>query len=56
MSWSSSRRFPATITRLPFHRRQICYCTAPHRPGGLSEALNGHYRRTHPQALGLPDR
>jgi hypothetical protein len=25
-----------------------------YRPGALSEALTDHYRRAHPEALGLP--
>ena len=56
MSKSASRRFPVTVTRLPVTRCQICHRTVAYRPGSLSEALTGHYRRAHPQALGLPSR
>jgi hypothetical protein len=54
MSKPSSRRFPVTITQLPLTRCQICHRTVAYRPGSLSEALTEHYRRTHPEALGLP--
>jgi hypothetical protein len=33
---------------------QICQRTMAHRPGTLSEALTEHYRRAHPEGLGLP--
>jgi hypothetical protein len=56
MSRSSSPRFPVTITRLPLTRCQICHRTVAYRPGSLSEALNQHYRRIRPEALGLPGR
>jgi hypothetical protein len=56
MSTSSSRRFPVTVTQLPVTRRQICRRTVACRPGGLSEVLTGHYRRAHPEALGLRSR
>ena len=56
MSKSSSRHFPVTIVQLPLTRRQICHRTVAYRPGSLSEALTEHYRRTHPEALGLPAR
>jgi len=56
MSKSSSRHFPVTITQLPLTRCQICHRTVAYRPGSLSEDLTGHYRRTHPEALGLPAR
>ena len=42
-------RHPATG-----HRCQICHRTAAYRPGSLSEALTGHYRRAYPEALSLP--
>jgi hypothetical protein len=54
MSNSSSRRFPVTVTQLPVTRCQICQQTVAYRPGTLSEALTEHYRRAHPEALGLP--
>ncbi len=54
MSSSSSRRFPVTVTQLPVTRREICRRTVAYRPGTLSEALTEHYRRAHPEALGLP--
>ena len=56
MSNSSSRRFPMTVTHLPVTRCQICHRTVAYRPGKLSEVLTGHYRRTHPEALGLRSR
>ena len=56
MSKSPSRRFPVTITQLPLTRCQICHRTVAYQPGRLSQALTEHYRRTHPEALGLPAR
>ena len=56
MSKSNSRRFPVTVTRLPVTRCQICRRTVAYRPGSLSEVLTEHYRRVHPEALGLPSR
>jgi hypothetical protein len=54
MSNSSSRRFPVTVTQLPVTRCEICERTVACRPGTLSEAPTEHYRRAHPEALGLP--
>jgi hypothetical protein len=56
MSNSTPRRFPVTVTRLPVTRCQICNRTVAYRPGSLSEVLTEHYRRAHPEALGLPSR
>jgi hypothetical protein len=56
MSKSSSRRFPVTVTHLPVTRCQICDRTVAYRPGKVSEVLTEHYRRAHPEALGLPSR
>ena len=57
MSKSPSRRFPVTVTRLPVTRCKICYRTvAYYRPGSLSEVLTEHYRRAHPEALGVPSK
>jgi len=56
MSKSSSRRFPVTVTHLPVTRCQICHRTVAYRPGHFSEVLTEHYRRTHPEALGLASR
>jgi hypothetical protein len=53
MSTSRSRRFPVTVTRLPLTRCQICHRTVAYRPGSLTEVLTEHYRRAHPEALGL---
>jgi hypothetical protein len=53
MSKSSSRRFPVTVTQLPVTRCQICRHTVAYRPGKVSEVLTEHYRRAHPEALGL---
>ncbi len=54
MSKSSSRRFPVTVTYLPVTRCRICDRTVAYRPGKISEVLTEHYRRAHPEALGLP--
>jgi len=54
MSTSRSRRFPVTVTHLPVTRCQICDCTLAYRAGNISEVLTEHYRRTHPEALGIP--
>ena len=56
VSKSSSRRFPVTVTHLPVTRCQICRQTVAYRPGSLSDVLTEHYRRSHPEALGLPAR
>jgi hypothetical protein len=56
MSTSQSRRYPVTITRLPVTRCQICDRTVAYRPGSISEVLTEHYRRAHPQALGILSR
>ena len=53
MSKSPSRRFPVTVTQLPVTRCQICHRTVAYWPGSLSEVLTEHYRRAHPEALGL---
>ena len=53
MSKSPSRRFPVTVTQLPVTRCQICQRTVAYRSGSLSEVLTEHYRRAHPEALGL---
>jgi hypothetical protein len=54
MSTPRSRRFPVTITHLPVTRCQICDRTLAYQPGNISEVLTGHYRRAHPEALGIP--
>jgi hypothetical protein len=56
MSKSSSRRFPVTVTQLPVTRCQICHRTVAYRPGKVSEVLTEHYRRAHPETLGIPTR
>lgn len=53
MSTSATRRFPVTVTRLPVTRCQICQRTIAYRPGEASSVLTEHYRRVHPEALGL---
>jgi hypothetical protein len=53
MSKPSSRRFPVTVTQLPVVRCEICQRTVAHRPGQASQVLTEHYRREHPEALGL---
>jgi hypothetical protein len=54
MSTPRSRCFSVTITHLPVTRCQICDRTLAYRPGSISEVLTGHYRRAHPEALGIP--
>jgi hypothetical protein len=49
-----SLRFPVTVTHLPVTRCQLCDCTLAYRPGNISEVLTEHYRRAHPEALGIP--
>jgi hypothetical protein len=56
MSKSPSRRFPVTATHLPVTRCQIWQRTVAYRPGSLTEVLTGHYRRDHPEAIGLASR
>lgn len=53
MSKPSSRRYPVTVTQLPVVRCEICQRTVAHRPGQASQVLTEHYRREHPEALGL---
>ena len=56
MSKSPSRRFPVTVTHLPVTRCQLCHRAVACRPGAISQALTGHYRRAHRGALdpGVP--
>jgi hypothetical protein len=54
MSTPRSRRFPVTLTHLPVTRCQLCDRTLAYRPGNISEVLTEHYRRAHPEALGIP--
>ncbi len=58
MSKSPSGRFPVTVTQLPVTRCRICHriVASAYRPGDLSEVLTGHYRRAHPESLGLESR
>jgi len=53
---SPSRPFPVTVIHLPVTRCQVCHRTVAYRPGTISEALTEHYRRAHPEALGLASR
>jgi hypothetical protein len=56
MRSSATRRFPVTVTRLPVTRCQVCKRTLAYRPGEASAVLTEHYRRMHPEALGMtPD-
>jgi hypothetical protein len=50
---AASRRFPVTVTHLPVVRCQVCQRTIAHQPGKASEVLTDHYRRDHPEKLGL---
>jgi hypothetical protein len=43
-----------TVTQLPVTRCEICRRTVAYRPGRLSEVLTEHYRRAHPDVLGVP--
>ena len=45
---------PVTVTHLPVTRCQLCDRTLAYRPGNISEVLTEHYRRAHPEALGIP--
>ena len=54
MSTPRSRRFPVTVTQLPVTRCQLCDRTLAYRPGNISEVLTAHYRRAHPEVLGIP--
>ncbi|HWG64683.1 MAG TPA: hypothetical protein VG253_23605 [Streptosporangiaceae bacterium] len=54
MSNPGSRRFPVTVTHLPLLRCELCDRTLAHKPGEASAVLTEHYRRAHPEALGLP--
>ena len=54
MGKSPSRRFPVTVTQLPVTRGEICHHTVAYQPGRLSEVLTEHYRRAHPDVLGVP--
>jgi hypothetical protein len=54
MGESPSRRFPVTVTQLPVTRCEVCRRTVAYRPGRLSEVLTKHYRRAHPDVLGVP--
>lgn len=51
---AASRRFPVTVTHLPVVRCQVCQQTIAHQPGKASEVLTDHYRRAHPEKLGMP--
>ena len=48
--------FPCDRTHLPVTRCEICRRTVAYRPGSLSEVLTEHYRRAHPEVLGVPSR
>jgi len=54
MSTPRSHRFAVTVTHLPVTRCQFCDCTLAYRPGNISKVLTEHYRRAHPEALGIP--
>jgi hypothetical protein len=41
-------------TQLPVTRCEICHRTVAYRAGRLSEILTEHYRRVHPEVLGVP--
>ena len=45
-----------TVTHLPVTRCQICHHTVAYRPGKASDVLTEHYRRAHPETLGIPTR
>jgi hypothetical protein len=56
MSKSPLSRFPATVTRPPVTRCQVCHHTVAYRPGAISKDLTEHYRRAHPETLDLASR
>ena len=53
MTRSAEKNFPVTVTQLPVTRCQICQRTLAYRPGEASAVLTEHYRRMHPEALGI---
>jgi hypothetical protein len=54
VSARSSNLTVVTVTQLPVTRCEICHRTVAYRPGRLSEVLTEHYRRAHPEVLGVP--
>ena len=55
MSKSDTQKFPVTVSQLPVTRCQICKQTIAYRPGQASDVLTEHYRRKHPEQLGLSE-
>jgi hypothetical protein len=53
MKNSAANRFPVTVTHLPVVRCDICQRTMAYRPGQVSAVLTEHYRKAHPEALGI---
>jgi hypothetical protein len=45
---------PLSVSRRVDRCCKICHRTVAYRPGSLSEVLTEHYRRAHPEALGIP--
>jgi hypothetical protein len=55
MSNTTPRKFPVTVSQLPVTRCKICRRTLAYRPGQASAVLTEHYRRAHPEELGLSE-
>jgi len=47
---------PSAATGICHRRSTLTHRTVAYRPGKVSEILTEHYRRAHPEALGLPSR
>jgi len=47
---------PSAATGICHCRSTLTHRTVAYRPGKVSEVLTEHYRRAHPEALGLPSR
>jgi len=52
----SGRGSPSAATGICHCRSTLTHRTVAYRPGKVSEVLTEHYRRAHPEALGLPSR
>lgn len=53
---ATRKAFPVTVTRLPVIRCQVCGRTVANPRAAAADALTEHYRRAHPEALGLQPR
>jgi len=48
--------WPIAATGICHRRSTLTHRTVAYRPGKVSEVVTEHYRRAHPEALGLPSR